>query len=326
MIEPLSEYEQNIVTKVFNVSKFSLDTCIKTIRESNINAFFYKIKYIEEEQTVIFYTDRKINIEKWEDKNNLKVISNNLDVLKDLKKILLSREIFDSYCISIYDIINLLKEKNNDYLNLANYYKEKIERLVHSKVMKGLNIIVDIEKHKCSKDIISIVINNEPISKKEAIYFYRKDNELKIVNSKSFSLLEEKVFNITKDILFELYEEFDDFFDFKKQYKVNVNSINSNFLVNLNSNQIEMINDGIIIKEFINLFNNNYIIDSNMVYITKLFDKNREEFLKKIYLKIDDCPKWMQEELYNIRQEQLKKEKNNKISIKKKILSLINKI
>ena len=52
-----------------------------------------------------------------------------------------------------------------------------------------------------------------------------------------------------------------------------------------------------------------------------------DEIFKSIFVKIDDCPEWIRQELYQIRQEQLAKEnkKEKRLELKRKIFPLVKK-
>ena len=91
------------VYSVNNVSKYSLDACLRKILESNPDAVINAIKYSIEDETVYFYTETPISTIVWTERKGKekRVIRINKDVLTEINDILGKDLNKDSDCISL---------------------------------------------------------------------------------------------------------------------------------------------------------------------------------------------------------------------------------
>ena len=73
--------------------------------------------------------------------------------------------------------------------------------------------------------------------------------------------------------------------------------------------------------------NHEYKYDCNSTKVMDALKGSEKQIFKRIFAKIDDCPKWMQEKLYEKRQKELAKEakKTKRLELKRKIFSFLNK-
>ena len=74
-------------------------------------------------------------------------------------------------------------------------------------------------------------------------------------------------------------------------------------------------------------YNNKYDYDCNSNTVISTIQGKEDELFKRIFVKINDCPKWSQQLLYQIRQKQLKDElkKEKKLELKRKFFPWIKK-
>ena len=65
---PLKDTGNNLkVTSISDVGEFSLESCLKTIFESNPNVIFNTIQYSKNDQQVYFYTNQEISTKEYEE-------------------------------------------------------------------------------------------------------------------------------------------------------------------------------------------------------------------------------------------------------------------
>ena len=141
------------------------------------------------------------------------------------------------------------------------------------------------------------------------------------------------------NILLDLYRtstrrrnEFLKFKDLRTQYVENKKSINTKFEFDINaiSTTLKYIdeNSNNRHKEFeigYNHYDDEYKYDCNSSLILDIIRDHEDELLKKVFVKIEDCPEWTREILYNKRKEQLEEEKKKqkKLEFKRKLFPWI---
>ena len=138
--------------------------------------------------------------------------------------------------------------------------------------------------------------------------------------------------------LLALYDEYIKFTNFSTQFSNNVKPINSNFLVNISNDDVDIyINSKInsINKDFSLLHSTHnsgkYKCKCNSNILFDVINKNEDQIFKKIFVKIEDCPEWMRESLYELREKQVQDQlieertKQTKQFKKQKRLELKNK-
>lgn len=65
---PLKDKSNNLkVTTISNVEEYSLESCLKTIFESNPNVVFNTIQYSKKDKTVYFYTNQDVTTKTYEE-------------------------------------------------------------------------------------------------------------------------------------------------------------------------------------------------------------------------------------------------------------------
>lgn len=132
-ILPLKDIGNNLkVTSISNVSESSLENCLKIIFESNPNVVFNTIQYSKNDNTVYFYTNQDITTKTYENSKfkSYKPITSRNEILEEIKRILLSEKNKDNKCISLYNVLMLLKKLNNEYNNIKEKYQDKLNYII----------------------------------------------------------------------------------------------------------------------------------------------------------------------------------------------------
>ena len=111
-------------------------------------------------------------------------------------------------------------------------------------------------------------------------------------------------------------------FTYNSKSKNDVKSVNSKFDIDISQYGVKVLvkpNDKINkgFELFSPGYENKYLLKSNSNILNFALKGKEEEVLKRIFVKISDCPEWSQSMLYEIRQKQLEKKGiNNSINIK----------
>lgn len=259
-------------------------------------------------------------------------LNNKIELFEEAKALLTTKDILDNDCISLYSISTFLRNQFQDCLNVRKKYKKILESNLRKKF--GLTIIVLISSLNYKTKELPIGFVKGYKSNKS--YYTKKNGKLELSkekdNSGSF------YFKDHEDIISNLYDELLPFENFKNSnfYSENITPVNSNFKVNIYNYKIDIFvpnNNTESALDYFKLeafsFDDNYNCDSIDKELIKIFSKIEENYFKKVFVKIEDCPKWMQQELYTIRQEQLNYKEENKKSkdkkLTKKLFTFLNK-
>ena len=336
---PLKDIGDNLkVTSVNDVSEYSLESCLKTIFKSNPNVIFNTIQYSKNAKKVYFYTNQHITTEAYEESKftNYKPLSSRTEILEEIKRVLLSPKNKDDDCISLYDVLRLLKRLKNEYDSLEESYESDLEYMVINNI--GFSSSVCFHGFDFQKKIIHISFSRFRSSSYDDIYIAKENGDLYVV--KSESCYTDEVFSVLCSILSKMYDKFLEYADYKdiKHIKNNIKPVNSNFSVEIGNYGIRLsVADftNKYLKElelFAPSYESGYKIKCNSSIVNEAFRGKETEIFRKIFVKISDCPEWSQAMLYEIRRKQLEEEQkiedelNHKKRRKEKILALTRKV
>lgn len=233
------------------------------------------------------------------------------EVLKEFKKILTSEVNKDSDCVSLYDLAKLVIVKEKEYDNCKRVFMERFNsEYRHGNVSyceyypKNDKLIIRFKEHFIDEEGCNLI-------------FTEKDGLQKEDNNKFVS---DKVLIALKDLAPQLYDVLKQYKDYKTQHVFNINPVNSNLLASITREGVCISNKehsySIADKKFeLNLsscFDEYHYFHDCKSYSDHdigIFLGNEDEIFKKIFVKIEDCPEWSRDYLYEIRQNQLEEEK-----------------
>lgn len=312
---PLKDKGSNLkVTTIENVSEVSLESCLKTIFESNTNVVFNTIQYSKNDKTVYFYTNQDITTKAYEESKftSYKPITSKTKILEEVKKVLFSPKNKDNNCISLYDVLILLKKLNNEYDSIEERYENRLKYMVHNKIDDDSSVCfheLDFEKK-----MIHISFARYRSSDYDDIYFTKQNGDLYIIKSESYYT--DEVFSALCSTLSEMYDELLKYADYKdyKYMKNDIKPVNSNFSIKISNHGVWITVEDFTNKHLKELelfapsYNNCYELECNSSIVNEAFNGKETEIFKRIFVKISDCPEWSQTMLYKIRQNQLAEE------------------
>ena len=312
----IKEHGSNIkVSSINGVTQSELERCLKTIFENNKEIVFHTIQYSKSNNKVYFYTDKEINTNVWEDSKistfeRLKPT----EILNEIKNIFLQDINDDKDCISLYNVACLMKEMKKKYENLKDNYEYSLE--------DGKHIVIYDFDYNNDELGIGIPFLGEIYD----IYLKKQDGDLFITKSEYYD--SQMVLNTLGNKLSRLYDEFMKFKDFKNEKSYGIKTVNSIFYSNVCSLEVSffyalpskglkpILNDGFEVKSY--SYSSNYGCKCNSVNTLNVIKNNEEELFKRIFVKIEDMPKWCQDALYEIRKEEIEiKQEKSKIKVLK---------
>lgn len=298
------------VSSISNVSVYSLESCLKKIFESNSDVVFNTIQYSRNDEMIYFYTDKAISTKAWEESKFIryKPVSDSKDILEELKNTLIQEKNKDTNCISLYDIAKLLKQKNLEYNRLKKSYEIIFNNSIHSRFKNDSSCVV----YNFNYDNNELLLGFKHYKEMKEISFKKSDGDLYI--SSTESPYAKDILTMLGNDLSNLYDEFIQFSDFIEQFNYNIIS-NSIFLVNISKYGVRLYaqSKSNIFSNSFELssysYSNEYDYDCNSNIVVSAIQGKEDEIFRKIFIRIDDCPAWSKQTLYQVRQEQLAGEK-----------------
>lgn len=333
------------ITSIANVDKFSVEECVKTIRESNHQAKFNTVQYSESDQTIYFYTDIKLSTQAWEDRRCVasNQLTSNSEISKQVNEILASETSQDNNWVSLYDVATLIKKVADDYNKMKEqyyYFYSTMNRMLDSKwkftMVKLYGFDYDHNELIIRVNYIGNIFDEIKFAKQDGEFFitqsatyngYNEDEQY-VIKSKP-SLYDEELLTSLGPELTNVYDQFLNYKDFFKQHIYSIKAKNAKFLVDISDGGVsieENSSENNFRLSYLNV-NNNYKYDGNPSLDLSSLQGNEEELFKKIFVDINDCPEWSKATIYEIRQSQLlEQQRKEQIESKKqKRLELVRK-
>lgn len=155
----------------------------------------------------------------------------------------------------------------------------------------------------------TIVVNKTIVYSDTVLSLKDTGNNLKVTSIENVSEISlenclEKIFESNPNVIFNTIQYSND----------DIKPVNSNFNVKISYHGV-----WVSVKDFANKYvnelelfapsyNNDYELECNSSIVNEAFNGKETEILKRIFVKISDCPEWSQTKLYEIRQNQLAEE------------------
>lgn len=220
------------------------------------------------------------------------------EVLQELKSILEydEDENKDENSISLYDVLKVMREKTEEEILLDRKLEKTIREAYYPE--------------KFYLDIVKDYKNGVLIIRGDFIKgtFIKQNGDL-ILKSNDYYPLQDILYKCG-DAISKRYDEFMENTSFyrDRMTMTNVRSTNSSFRIN-SDDEFLSFGDGIVFELKTTIEGKRkYMLDCNSYNLASFFEDNEYELFNKIFVKIDDCPKWSRKDLYKIRKRQLKRQ------------------
>lgn len=241
------------------------------------------------------------------------------EVLQELKSILEydEDENKDENSISLYDILKVMREKTEEEILLDRKLKKTIYDAYYPKMSLADIVLADIEKDYENGELII-----------RGATFIKQNGDL-ILKSNNYYPFQDILYKCG-DAISKRYDEFMENTSFyrDRMTMTNVRSTNSSFRIN-SDDEFLSFGDGMVFELKTTIEGKReYMLDCNSYNLASFFEDNEYELFNKIFVKIDDCPKWSRKDLYKIRKRQLKRQQEleRKEMKKQKRLALVKKL
>lgn len=301
--------------------------CKRNIIESNKDVTFYNIRYNVDEYALIFYTDKEIDIDSWNQYSEDSYRKNNtikiLETLKNIKEPNSDENnqislydvclIMNKYAKKYYDIIeksyknikreliNVSNKFKNDFLafkkeikknNTSKYYGYYIE--FDNSITKGNKFIISFgARSYYSNCKILFMINNGDISVKWV-------NINGDVSSQANKLFPKLLLDKISNDLINIYKAQEEATNFLETEVFNIKATNFDISIFIKPKCVEITNRTELFDIFYNCEDGIFSNNSNSAKILTTMNGKEKELFKKIYININDLPKWLQSEVFNL--------------------------
>lgn len=285
----LSKYQKSYIR---NVDEYSLENCIKTILEHNTDVIFERIQYNKENHTIIFYTDKVLNLNVWYDKlvtYRRKSCLHEKDIINEIKRVLNLEKSQEMDSISVALMGQVVKNIALERKNIKKIYIKRLDKILSHK-FKGSIFLKDI-LFDYDKECLILQFNNDAYIK-----YSINNNILEIKDKHNIDVNNYIINDYIYNEFYVLYNLLN-----KKEYRdifSKINSNNSYFEVIINN---EMVN---IELSFFKLFDNLNCLGKTKAINEVLF-KEEEQLLNNVYVHINDCPETLKDIFYRSREDEL---------------------
>jgi len=326
----LKEIKNNIiVTEIPNISEFDLESSLGVIFKSNNNVDFYTYEYSRDNQTIYLYSDKVVDLTDYNKFKTNKPCAKTSEILKEIRDVLSKTKTNDLDSISLYSIFKVINKKRTDYEKSKRSFINSIERIL--KYRCGRNFKVRICDFDYANNLLNLTLDSNENSKwciSERMIFSKVNGKIVLCSEKTEN--SDIVLFLLGNHLSKLYDHFMVYKEFLLQNGLNIPT-NSKFVINITKNGIN-VNTTTLKNRFKNDFglslatlNGEYKCECNSTDILKLLNGKGKEIFEKIFVKIENCPKYLQKDLYELRKEELIK-KSLLFSLKEKSLRLTHQI
>ena len=313
-------------TDVLGILEDDLSSCVSVIKESNPNVDIGFIHYSREMRKLSFYSSDLLSISKWEGIKSLenKSVLSAAVVLEELKKIIQFSNSVETNnnsfwendtVIPLADVLNLVRQKNNEYSKMKDHYKELASEKY--KEVAADSAYVYIRDFDYRNNRLNIAFSPYSMSNWICYSFYKKQGDLVAEKEDKYRSEEKGVIAIS-DIALKMYNEFEKYRDFAVQRSVNIPTINSRLIVNIDEYGVNLSTPTRFFSLCAKSYKDDYDYECTSNNIASTIKGNENLIFQNAYVRIKDCPLWMQADLYKKRTEAIEKEKQNKENMAKK--------
>lgn len=312
---PLKGNGENLeVTVIENISELQLESCLKTIFESNPDTLFHTIQYSKNNKKVYFYTDKKLLTEAWKEKSirKYKPLSDTDTFMRKINELLEDKDDENNNCngisisqdnhvISLYDVLQFMSEYESSYNRVLKGYKSVLESKIK---MNFKDALFCVHRFIHDKNEFHVSFKRYSFSEWEDIVFAQsKEGDLFI--SQSNSIYDREVFQVIGNDLSNLFRDMHQFDLFREESSYGIPLVNSDLCTDISSYGVKVYSSFINFKLQHYTYEKDYKYDCNSLLVLNAIKGKEDELFKRLYVRIFDCPKWCQELLIERRKKQI---------------------
>lgn len=308
---PMKEVGENLrINSISHLLESSLEECLQVVFSSNPDVVFHVVQYSKENKTVYFYTNRDISLDAWKKKNEqvYSPLVSKIEVLEEVKNVLMSSN-KDCQCVSLYDVLELTKETDKQFHQAKDHYFSEMNGIL---AKRGVNSWISSSDFDFEQETLDLRFYGG-FDKFQSISFGKENGDLFVKKSDFYDV--DKFLLELGDVISKLYDEYGVYRDFLEQSNYQVSTVNSNFLTNISHYGVKIYPPFRLSRssgEFslsAYSYSSDYDYRCNSHQVLSVLKGNEDEFLKHIFVSIEDCPTWSQPILFANRKRQLEEER-----------------
>ncbi len=283
------------VTSIDNVEDYELESCLKTIFESNSNITFNTIQYSRNRKRLYFYADKNVDINSWEKVKFTKYkYVDSEEVIEIIDRILNQSVSKDENVVSLYMVSKLLEKIRNEQADVKNDLDKKLESKLQERFKKS-SFYTSYYDNELTLNFQEYYSFENPYKK---LVFKRKNGELYLIKSNYHKAIE--ILGLTHDILDKMF----DLYESKQRYFCMVSPVNVDLRVILYENFVSLKtrddNPILIMKKY-----SDYEVECNSNKVLSYIEGKEEKIFKNVFMNIKDCPKFIREDLTMLRKKEI---------------------
>lgn len=288
------------LTTIKNLKKNEINDCLDMILPLNNDIDINKIQYSENKEILYIYANKLLNVEKWDDRHikKYKMLTSNISILEELKRIIVREENIEPTVTSLYDLMHLIKQKETESKEILKKYEKECNKEV-------------IQKYGDHKEFVIYNYDSENREVRTGFGDWRKDQYETIIFGleNGNAVIKNKTHDDNTQMLELLSSRIEEFFkEIEDTVKLD-QAFNFKFTVVNSKLVVEYTNNGVVISHK-EKTNSDFVSDN-----LNIIRGNEDLLFKKLNIKISDCPKWSQRELYDNKQKEIEEiEKRRKKS------------
>ena len=295
------------ITSIHDIAESSLNDCLTTIFNANPNVTFNTIQYSRQNKKVYFYADTYISTSEWEEQkyHTQSPLISPSTLVDELNNICTQPDTESIDYISIYDLLVTIRKHAAEKYELKDEYKSKINALLKSRFYDSF---VSIHDFNDSAINISVHMHN----RFEKFYFTKQYGDF-FISKSTTSLYADDILSLIGAKVSELHEKL---IALPKISSMFIGCFSDNFLISISAENVylDTVNQNFhLSSKNISSFDPDYSTirfscDCNSLSVNN-FVKGKEKLIfKKVFVKIHDLPKDIQDELYEVRVKQLEEQ------------------
>lgn len=222
----------------------------------------------------------------------------------------------DETCISLANVYTCIINEKNRFETTKKVFKCLIEERIEKHFGEGS--LTAFHGLDFSTDEISISFRKNRYDDYKKVVFAKYNDDVYLKSSETS--YGKDVFGVLYEIIFNAYNELIKFKNYDQEKCYYVKTINSNFIANISHYGVDICDSPDFSSKFKLIkasCNNTYTCECNSGIVLNTVKGIEDEILKCTFVRIEDCPNWMKDSLYEMRKNELEEQKKQKSIIYK---------
>lgn len=220
----------------------------------------------------------------------------------------------DESCISLASVYTCIKNERLRFDNTNKVFKMLIEESI--KKHFGENSLTVLHEINFDTNELSISFKKDKYEDYKEIIFSKYNDDIYLKRSES--TYGQEIFRIIYEIISNAFNELMKFKNYYQEANYYINSMNSNFIVDISHYGVDICDSRKISPKFKlrkTSYDDNYACECNSAIVLNTVKGIEDEILKFTFVKIEDCPSWMKASLHEMRKKELLEQKQAKNKI-----------